>query len=136
MNINTELNKIIIKYNIDKPYRRFKDYLRAAELLNKLIAKYDGDILFIVNTKRDFLYMNQDIETDKEFEHVCVDICNEKSFDTIKSSKNVVVASYNYNKEISVILSDRGIKNICLYDYFALNGLNIEYDYYNIFGGT
>ncbi|MCL2182029.1 MAG: hypothetical protein FWB85_00985 [Chitinispirillia bacterium] len=131
--INKELNDIILKYNIDRQYSRFRVSLKAIELLNRLVAEHE-DILFIGSNDTDLMRVRQDIVSDREFEYLKVKVNDKAAFDSIDGSKAVIIASYSYKYEISSLLTVKNIKHIDLYDYFMLNGLSIEHDYYNIFG--
>ncbi|MDR2569458.1 MAG: hypothetical protein LBD23_04045 [Oscillospiraceae bacterium] len=133
LDINKELNDIILKYNIDRQYYRFRKSLKAIDLLNRLVTEYDN-IIFVGVNDTDLKTIRQDIDSDKEFEYLQVKVNDKNAFDNISDSKTVVIASYNLKHEIASFLLAKDILHICLYDYFMLNGLNIEHDYYNIFG--
>ncbi|MDR0220721.1 MAG: hypothetical protein LBI54_04860 [Lachnospiraceae bacterium] len=127
-----ELNDIIVKYDIDRQNRRFREYVRATELLNQLAAEY-GDILFVASHPMGVQWLRQDLQG-FDGEIVIVDVLNEESFAGMGEGKTVVLASYHFQGEMSVILKRMGIKHICLYDHFLRHGLALDHEYNDIFG--
>ncbi|MDR0220172.1 MAG: LTA synthase family protein [Lachnospiraceae bacterium] len=126
-----ELNGIIVKYGIDRQNRRFREYVLALELLGQLVSEHE-DILFVASAQESADLLRQD--TDGQCDYVVVNVCNEESFAAIDASRTVVIYSYYFKADISVVLNLRGIKHICLYDYFLSQGLPLDHDYNDIFG--
>ena len=135
LNINDRLNDIIIKYNLDKHYPRFKQSIKAIELLKQLFSSHK-DVFFVASSETDMIYIKRHLNAISGLKYVIVDVGNAEFFNKVEINNNtIIVVSYYCKNEISVKLYEKDINHVNLYDYFNLNGCYIEHDYYNIFGG-
>ncbi|MCR5235799.1 MAG: hypothetical protein K6E34_01185 [Lachnospiraceae bacterium] len=145
MNINKRLNDIIIKYDLDEVYPYFRDYLRAQELIDELIVSWKGKkIICICNSQNCRYYienriMDDDYEVDFEIIHFAEPGFNPdseagKAFKKIREGNydEIYVAGYNGSSLIGHYLRLLGLGYHTLYDHFALNGLYLDREWYDL----
>ncbi len=138
MNIDKELENIIIEHNIDCHHKRFRERIKAVKLLNNLVSKYTKEdrILIIGSKLIDIKMFCSDTKTMAEIQEKVVDIDDKSTFADICTKKidKVFIVSFEWHKEIAAELFLVNIEALSIYDYFIINGLELEHEYYAIFG--
>jgi hypothetical protein len=139
MTITEELESIILKYKLDNAYPRFKNYVKCKKIVKKLFSEYkeNNNILLLSSEQDSLSFALQEIETVCNLEKRVVDVLNFERLNEINFSSysDIIIVSQEFYREISYELYLRKAKHKCLYDYFVNNGIFIDYNYYNIFGG-
>ena len=140
MDIDDELNNIIIRNNIDCYYPGWKKMLRAEKLIRQIPESYFDKRIVVVSTNKededrfkvllsnfDIVYLFAENENDN--------IYYLNSLDSLQNIDNdfYVIISSKGEYYLSKILSDKKKEFIRLNDYFEINGLHIEGNYYEIF---
>jgi len=140
MTITEELENIILKYKLDNAYPRFKNYIKCKKIVKKIFSEYtEKDKILLLSSESDSLsFALQEFEIVCHLEKRVVDVLNFKELlygIDFSPYSDVIVVSQEFYKEISYELFLRKIKHKCLYDHFVKDGLFVDHNYYNIFGG-
>ena len=136
LDVNDRINNIILMYNVDRQFKRFRQSLEAIELINKLADTYE-DILLVAACESEALLVKDDIRSNKDISYIVIEEGNMVSFNSLIETKSLVlIVSYYHKAEISLMLFEKGIRHISLYEYFTLNGLDLSHDYFDVFGGV
>lgn len=138
MSMNQRFDSLMIKYGIDRFHPRFGASLQAVRLIQDLVKK---------NTGRSWIVLS-DNSYDAGF--FCVDaggaeirqtiLYSELTNEILESLKNcpedslIIIVSFVDRYATKNRLENLGIHPLCLYDYFAVNGLCISGNYYDVFG--
>jgi hypothetical protein len=136
--ICSALDDIIVNNLLDKYHPRFRDFLQAKKHLVNLFNEYSSNerILLVATNIRDIEAVVDCVDKSKDINSFIInmldaDVRNSDIFDKIPSADVLIIVSYNAYREISHNLSVRNIRHLCLYDYFALNGLVFSYNFYS-----
>ncbi len=139
IDIDYELNNIIIKYNLHMHNKRFENYILAKQLINQLISHYlkSNKVLLVSTDETDFKFVRQDIKDDESVSIIQVNIDDKNNIEELSlvDDSFIIIISYKWYRELLNELYLRNISAIALYEYFTLNGLELDYEYYDIFGG-
>lgn len=136
MNITAELNQIILKYQLDRYYPRFRMKLEAEKIIEKVIqGTGEKAQIFIVGTGKDAVDQTRAligkyrqikcfIMTDK--------IYDQSIWDELKQADKVFLVSFHNAEKAVKLLEDHQVIFENLYDTFLCHGLIFEDEYYHI----
>ena len=143
LNFTATLENIIVKYNIDEGYPDFRKYLRAKDSLEALFRSYTSEdrLVFVATHSIDADILRPYVRKNGlQTVNLIVGApsigVNYSNLEYINGQTVIVVSLVGY-REISHELALRGIKHLCLYDYFIEQGLIFSrefYDYRMAFG--
>lgn len=133
IDINKRLDDIIIKYDIDEYYPGFRKKNRALELIDEMCQLYMGQEVLVVYN---YIYEKRifDSISNDRLQLKYMDTDNTRDLETInyKEYDKVVYISYNAHISVEQIILSRTDNYVWLYDFFAMNGLIIYDEFYNI----
>ncbi|MBE5848622.1 MAG: hypothetical protein E7298_00460 [Lachnospiraceae bacterium] len=142
MDIDTRLDSIIYRYKLDAVYPRYRDKRTAENLIRKLVRTWESSrVLCIATSYVCRYYFNNFIYSENvDFAHIekgnwQIGLSESHGIDLemVDWRKYDVVCLIAYNGEsvIGHFLRNKGVQYISLYDYFALNGLFLDHEWYD-----
>ncbi len=138
MSINQSFDLLMIKYGIGRFHPRFGARLQAVELIQALVNRNAGRSWIILSENSDdagFFCadaggadIRQTIMYHELTNGLLEDLkrCPEDSL--------ILIVSFADRYITKNRLENHGVHSLCLYDYFAANGLYISGNYYDVFG--
>ena len=136
MDIEKCLNKLILKYKIDRHILGFKPFLSAEKLIRKhfkaLSQKYQT--IYLIGCQQTSLsWFQRNICKNKAKEYIVCDGNTSELALKKEASEFYMVVSYEYKDQIKAKLNELGVKCNCIYDIFESEHLYFSHDFYDIY---
>lgn len=131
IDINKEMNEIILKYQLDRHYPRFRKKLFGEKVLRKWAKEIDNNRILCVGTDQEDInyFSHLFYNLGKEFSYC---LCFEKKINEKEKYDCIAVISKKQKDGMITWCEKSGIPVIFLYDYLELQGIYCEDDLYKI----
>jgi len=134
MDIEHELNQLIFKYNIDKRFPAYKKYVKAREIVQDTYSKFvaAGERIVLISENETDLNWFQSCICSQEEQKVHLNILNAS---TVLFEKNALYlnVSYGQRDEINLILRERELEVVSIYNLFEQRELYFQNAFYDIY---
>lgn len=136
MNITEVLNQIIIKYQLDRYYPRFRMKLQAEKIIEEIIQTTEEEArLFLVGTGKDAIdYTGALVKKYRQTKCLVIsdEIYDQSTWDELEQADKIFLVSFHNAEKTIKLLEDHQIIFENLYDIFLCQGLIFEDEYYYI----
>lgn len=136
LDIEAVLNQLILTYGIDRYHPRFAKREKAKQLMKIFFERYkEQNLVLLVTCRMDSAYIQEDMNLKGACKVIYYDRLDSKVMSELKNTASIIiVASFYQKEEMTHALRSAGIEAVSLYNYMELCGLELEGNYYDVFG--
>ncbi len=136
MDIEKCLNRLILKYKVDRRIPGFRSFLSAEKLVKKLFKAISQEYrtIYLVGCQQTSLsWFQRNICNNTAKEYIVCDV-NTSDFTLKKeASEFYIIVSYEYKDQIKARLNELGVNFECIYDIFENNQIYFSHEFYDIY---
>lgn len=134
MNITEELNQIIIKYQLDRYYPRFRMKLQAEKIIEEIILGIEdkAHIIFVGNSDTEVDYTKNLVSNYRRCKgYILIDSIDDQAmWNELKRADKVYWVSFHNMEKAIEILEEHQLVYENMYDIFLRRGLVFEDDFF------
>lgn len=138
MDIGKELDSLILEYGIDRYHSKFKVKLESERAIRDFEKEHSGKKwIVIAKAPIDARAFFAEVDFSQVRQTVLYQETTDETLAMLREAQKedlILIVSFHKRNRMRERLLKAGIRAFCLYDYFALKGVPIWGDFYDIFG--